>query len=165
MPAAGQKARAGRGGLGEKPAGGTACLFLTAFAQQEKGLARGLGLQAETAAFRQTEMGRIAPNLENNGAEGAAFHRGLGQPERIVELARRRMKKAVPCKAEMNEADGMGQARFHRSHRIADPQNRGEGPAGAHLLLGLHASRQSGGETAGGTGIHQKPAADFAQSL
>ena len=121
LPAAGKEAGTGRGRLDEKPAGGTACLFLATFAQEEERLARRLGFQAEAAAFRQAEMSRIAPDFEDDGAEGAAFQRSLGKPERIVEPARCGVEKATPSKAEMNEADGMGQTRLHRCDGVADP--------------------------------------------
>ncbi len=110
-------------------------------------------------------MGRVAPDLEDDGAESAAFDRAFGKPECIFQLAGRRMKEAAPRKAELKETDGIGQARFHRSHGIADPENRGEGAAAALLFLPLYAHRQSRSKTAGGPGIGQQPATDFTQTL
>ncbi|WP_205622007.1 hypothetical protein, partial [Rhizobium sp. Pop5] len=84
--------------------GRTARLFLAGLPDKKERTAGSPRPEIEPAAFRQTEMRRIAPHFEDDGREGSAFHRGLGKPEGFAQLARRRMKKSFRVQPEIPEA-------------------------------------------------------------
>lgn len=75
--------------------GRTACLLRPGLTDKKERTAGSMRPETKPAAFGQAEMGGIAPYFEDDGREGSAFHRGLRQPERLVQLARRGMEKPL----------------------------------------------------------------------
>lgn len=102
--------------------GRTACLLCSRLADKEERTAGSMRPETEPAAFGQAEMGGIAPHFEDDGREGSAFHRHLRQPERLVQLARRRMEKPLRAQPEIPKPGCIGTTGLQRADGIANPE-------------------------------------------
>jgi hypothetical protein len=114
--------------------GRTACLLRSGLTDKKERTAGSMRPETEPAALGQAEMGGIASHFEDDGREGSAFHRHLRQPERLVQLARRRMEKPLRAQPEIPKPGGVGTTGLQRADCIADPEQRHK-PAGIRFLF------------------------------
>lgn len=159
-----QGPRLRRRGFDGKAEEGAACFLLASLSQQKQGPPRRLGPQRQPPAFGQAETGGIAAYFQNDDGKGSTAKRRLRDPERILQLAGRRLQKSLRLQPEIADADGIGQANLHRRDRIADPQNRRLGRDRVQSLrMQPRGKRQ--GKTARHTGIAEAERTDFRQRI
>lgn len=159
-----QGPRLRRRGFDGKAEEGAARFLLASLSQEKQGPPRRLGPERQPPAFGQAETGRIAAHLQNDDSKGGTAKRGFRHPERVFQLARRRLQKGRRLQPEIPDADGIGQARLHRGDRIADPQDRRRSRIRTRSLrMKLRGKRQD--KAARRRRIAQAERADFRQGI
>lgn len=103
----------------KKGAGGLLFAGLTEGEQPATGGAR---LEAQAPAFGEAEFLRIAMHFEKHGRKGARGKGCFGEPERILDAAWQGMHQGGGCQAEIQEAGGIGKARFAHHLVIGDEE-------------------------------------------
>ncbi|PZM09744.1 hypothetical protein CPY51_26100 [Rhizobium tubonense] len=159
-----QKPRCSRRGFDRQAKERAARLLLSSMSQQKQRPPRRLGPQAEPPTFRQPETCRIAAHLQNDDRKDPTCQCRLSQPQRLLKFSGGCMQETLRLQTEIPEADRIGQTRFHRRHRIADPKHYGA--TSRYILIPLSEPRgESKSKPRSGTSIAKRQRTDLSQRI
>lgn len=114
----------------------------------------------QAAAFVEAELGRVSPDLQNDGPEDRGRERRFGNPERIGDSAGAAEEAAANIQPIGLQPAAIGDARLRTRHSLADPKN-GRDSVCTPDRLAKGGQRQH--ETHGRPGVAGFSGADFGE--